>query len=186
MDSSEHVRMESIPLRGSSTPLVTFEIYSTLDSQLIQRISSDSVSACLFIEWVPSRNHFESVIVCTVLWCMLQTYLIREHCFGDSKWFIVSSPQSVKETVWWPMLHSWIVPSFFRSLCRLPSNNPDVVVNGTSQPSVAMTTESVSRKSKTYSLFCFFLNVSEKFNNKNRLIMPNNLRLLRARLKQQV
>ncbi|KAK9959701.1 hypothetical protein ABG768_009807 [Culter alburnus] len=35
-----------------------------------------------------------------------------------------------------------------RSLCRLPSNYPDVVVNGTSQPSVAMTTESTPQ-SKT-------------------------------------
>ncbi|XP_051725367.1 cytospin-A isoform X2 [Ctenopharyngodon idella] len=34
------------------------------------------------------------------------------------------------------------------SLCRLPSNYPDVVVNGTSQPSVAMTTESTPQ-SKT-------------------------------------
>ncbi|KAL1257857.1 hypothetical protein QQF64_011101, partial [Cirrhinus molitorella] len=35
-----------------------------------------------------------------------------------------------------------------RSLCRLPSDYPDVVVNGTSQPSVTMTTESTSQ-SKT-------------------------------------
>lgn len=65
--------------------------------------------------------------------------------FSDSEWFTVYSPKSVKETVW-PMLHSWSIPSFCRSLCRLPSDYPDVVVNGTSLPSVTMTTESVSKK----------------------------------------
>lgn len=82
----------------------------------------------------------------------------REHCLvilSDS----LFTAHSLSETVQ-PKLHSWIIPSFCRSLCRLPSDYPDVVVNGTSQPSVTMTTKSVSRKSKKCFLsaifsFCF-------------------------------
>lgn len=49
-----------------------------------------------------------------------------------------------------------IIPSFCRSLCRLPSDYPDVVVNGTSQPFVTMTTASVSRKTKNISFSAIF------------------------------
>ncbi len=133
----------------------TFGIQSTLDSQRNQRMDSDSVW-CMFI---CSSGEFrqDSLWVRTQLMHAsdISNLSDRQHCLvilNDS----LFTSHSLSKRQCDPCYVHVIIPSICRSLCRLPSDYPDVVVNGTSQPSVTMTTASVSRKTKNISFSAIF------------------------------